>query len=200
MLELRANPDDVNTYSNFQEIIQREVNLDVSIDFENKSMFGTIKTKYEILNTSLENIVLDLHGPDVSSISLINGELEKIDLDYYIYDKNEDKDALGTPLVINILSLKNKNNKEYENIIKKKEIIISIEFKTNEKCNGIQYLTKEQTRSKSHPFMFTQCEAILCRTLFPIQDTPSVKSIYKVKTSISPPLYPPLLLFFLGEF
>ena len=188
MLELRANPDDVNTYSNFQEIIQREVNLDVSIDFENKSMFGTIKTKYEILNTSLENIVLDLHGPDVSSIFLINDELEKIDLDYYIYDKNEDKDALGTPLVINILSLKNKNNKEYENIIKKKEIIISIEFKTNEKCNGIQYLTKEQTRSKSHPFMFTQCEAILCRTLFPIQDTPSVKSIYKVKTSISPPL------------
>ena len=188
MLELRANPDDVNTYSNFQEIIQREVNLDVSIDFENKSMFGTIKTKYEILNTSLENIILDLHGPDVSSISLINDELEKIDLDYYIYDKNEDKDALGTPLVINILSLKNKNNKEYENIIKKKEIIISIEFKTNEKCNGIQYLTKEQTRSKSHPFMFTQCEAILCRTLFPIQDTPSVKSIYKVKTSISPPL------------
>ena len=188
MIELRANPDDVNTYSNFQEIIQREVNLDVSIDFENKSMFGIIKTKYEILNTSLENIVLDLHGPDVSSISLINNELEKIDLDYYIYDKNEDKDALGTPLVINILSLKNKNNKEYENIIKKKEIIISIEFKTNEKCNGIQYLTKEQTRSKSHPFMFTQCEAILCRTLFPIQDTPSVKSIYKVKTSISPPL------------
>ena len=188
MIELRANPDDVNTYSNFQEIIQREVNLDVSIDFENKSMFGTIKTKYEILNTSLENIILDLHGPDVSFISLINDELEKIDLDYYIYDKNEDKDALGTPLVINILSLKNKNNKEYENIIKKKEIIISIEFKTNEKCNGIQYLTKEQTRSKSHPFMFTQCEAILCRTLFPIQDTPSVKSIYKVKTSISPPL------------
>ena len=188
MIELRANPDDVNTYSNFQEIIQREVNLDVSIDFENKSMFGTIKTKYGILNTSLENIILDLHGPDVSSISLINDELEIIDLDYYIYDKNEDKDALGTPLVINILSLKNKNNKEYENIIKKKEIIISIEFKTNEKCNGIQYLTKEQTRSKSHPFMFTQCEAILCRTLFPIQDTPSVKSIYKVKTSISPPL------------
>ena len=151
-------------------------------------MFGTIKTKYEILNTSLENIILDLHGPDVSSVSLINEELEKIDLDYFIYDKNEDKDALGTPLVINISSLKNKNNKEYENIIQKKEVIISIDFKTNEKCNGIQYLTKEQTRSKSYPFMFTQCEAILCRTLFPMQDTPSVKCQYKVKTSISPPL------------
>ena len=188
MQELKANPEDVNTYSNFQEVIQKEVNLDVQIDFDNKSMFGTIKTKYEILNPSLENIILDLHGPDVSSICLINDDLEKIDLDYYIYDKNLDKEALGTPLVINIASLKNKFIKEYENIFNKKEITISINFKTNEKCNGIQYLTKEQTRTKSYPFMFTQCEAILCRTLFPIQDTPSVKSIYKVKTSISTPL------------
>ena len=36
--------------------------------------------------------------------------------------------------------------------------------------------------------MFTQCEAIQCRSLFPVQDTPSVKSIYKVKTSIPSPL------------
>ena len=36
--------------------------------------------------------------------------------------------------------------------------------------------------------MLIQSEAILCRALFPIQDTPSVKSIYKVKTSISSPL------------
>ena len=188
MLELKANPEDVNTYSNFQEIIQKLVELEVSIDFENKSMFGTVKTTYEILNQSLENIILDLHGPEISSVSLINEDYEKINLEYNIYDKNEDKEALGTPLIINISSLKEKEPKEYENIFNKKEITISIDFKTNEKCNGIQYLTKEQTRTKAYPFMFTQCEAILCRTLFPIQDTPSVKSIYKVKTIISPPL------------
>ena len=188
MLELKANPEDVNTYSNFQELIQKLVELEVSIDFENKSMFGTVKTTYEILNQSLENIILDLHGPEISSISLINEDYEKINLEYNIYDKNEDKEALGTPLIINISSLKEKEPKEYENIFNKKEITISIDFKTNEKCNGIQYLTKEQTRTKAYPFMFTQCEAILCRTLFPIQDTPSVKSIYKVKTIISPPL------------
>ena len=36
--------------------------------------------------------------------------------------------------------------------------------------------------------MFTQCESIQCRSLFPVQDSPSVKSIYIVKTSISSPL------------
>ena len=56
MLELKANPEDVNTYSNFQEIIQTLVDLDVSIDFDNKSMYGTVKTTYKILNQSLENI------------------------------------------------------------------------------------------------------------------------------------------------
>ena len=188
MLELKANPEDVNTYSNFQEIIQKNVDLDVSIDFDNKSMFGTVKTTYEILNPSLENIILDLHGPEISSVYLTNEDDEQIKLEYNIYDKNEDKEALGTPLVINLSSLKNIDKKEYENIFNKKKIIISIDFRTNENCNGIQYLTKEQTHTKSYPFMFTQCEAILCRTLFPIQDTPSVKSIYKVKTSISPPL------------
>ena len=188
MLELKANPEDVNTYSNFQEIIQRKVDLEVDIDFEKKSMFGNIKTTYEILNQSLENIILDLHGPEISSVSLVNEEYENINLDYSIYDKNEDKEALGTPLVINLSALKDKYKKEYDNIFLNKNIIISIDFRTNENCNGIQYLTKEQTRTKSYPFMFTQCEAILCRTLFPIQDTPSVKSTYKVKTSISSPL------------
>ena len=188
MLELRANKEDVNTYSNFQDIVQKSIYLDVSIDFENNSMFGIIKTTYTIINQSLENIILDLNGPEIFSVSYISDTLEKINLDYYIYEKNKDKEALGTPLVINLLSLKDKNNNEYDKIYYKKELMLNIDFKTNNKCNGIHFLTKEQTRSKTFPFMFTQCEAILCRTLFPIQDTPSVKSTYKVKTSISTPL------------
>ena len=188
MLEIKTNSLDVNSYSNFHEIVQKSVELDVSIDFENKFMYGNIQTTYEIINQSLENIILDLNGPEITSVSLINDDLEKINLDYIIYDKNKDKDALGTPLVINLLSLKSQNSNEYDRIYYKKQLILYIEFRTNEYCNGIQYLTKEQTYTKNYPFVFTQCEAILCRTLFPIQDTPSVKSIYKVKTSISPPL------------
>lgn len=108
MLDLKTNPEDINTYSNFHEINQKSVYLDVSIDLENNSMFGTIKTTYSIINQSLENIILDLHGPEIISVSCINDDLEKINLDYYIYDKNKDKDSLGTPLVINLLSLKKK--------------------------------------------------------------------------------------------
>ena len=188
MNDMKANEIDINTYSNFNEIIQKYVELDVSIDFNKQQMLGIVKTEYEIINPSLNKIILDLHGPDISSIKVITEKLEEIPLKYEIYDKNEDKNSLGTPLIIYLESLKNANNEEYNKIFKDKLIKISIEFKTNEKCNGIQYLTKEQTHSKQYPFMFTQCEAILCRTLFPCQDTPSVKAKYKVKTTISSPL------------
>ena len=52
-------------------------------------------------------------------------------------------------------TLWNENNTKYEKIFSNKEIIISIKFKTNDKWNGIQYLTKEQTYTKSYPFMFS---------------------------------------------
>ena len=188
MNTIESNKIDVNTFSNFEEIVQKFVELDVSLDFKKEQMFGSVQTQYEILNPSLNQIILDLNGPDISSISAITEELDEIPLEYEIYDKNEDKNALGTPLIIYLDSLKKENEEEYEKIFQDKLITIKIEFNTNEKCNGIQYLTKEQTHSKQYPFMFTQCEAILCRTLFPCQDTPSVKAKYKVKTSISSPL------------
>ena len=188
MNAIEANKIDVNTYSNFEEIVQKFLELDVSLDFKKEQMHGTVQTQYEILNPSLNQIILDLNGPDISSINVVTEELDEIPLEYEIYDKNEDKNALGTPLIIYLDSLKKESEEEYEKIFQDKLVTIKIEFNTNEKCNGIQYLTKEQTHSKQYPFMFTQCEAILCRTLFPCQDTPSVKAKYKVKTSISSPL------------
>ena len=188
MSQLKANKQDVNTYSNFDEVIQKNVELEVSINFDKKELDGTVKTEYEIINPDLKEIILDLHGPVIISVNLVTEELDEIPLKYEIYTKNKDKDALGTPLIINLESIKEENNSEYEKIFNDKLVTICIAFKTNEKCNGIQYLTKEQTYTKKYPFMFTQCEAILCRTLFPIQDTPSVKATYKVKTSIDSPL------------
>ena len=188
MSQLKANKQDVNTYSNFDEVIQKNVELEVSINFDKKELNGTVKTEYEIINPDLKEIILDLHGPEIISVNLVTEELDEIPLKYEIYTKNKDKDALGTPLIIYLESIKEENGSEYEKIFNDKLVTICIAFKTNEKCNGIQYLTKEQTYTKKYPFMFTQCEAILCRTLFPIQDTPSVKAIYKVKTSIDSPL------------
>ena len=183
----KPNPEDISSYSNFDEVIQKHVDLDVTINFKKQQLTGEITTTYEILNIDLKKIILDLNGPEITSIDYINEDLDEIPLSFDIYDKNEYK-ALGTPLTIFLDDFEKDHNEEYLKCIKEKKITIKIGFISSEKCNGIQYLTKEQTYTKNYPFMFTQCEAILCRTIFPIQDTPSVKSTYKVKTSIELPL------------
>ena len=193
MPKINTNPEDISSYANFQEIIQKEVDLDVSLDFEKKQMIGTMEIKYEVLSSEIQKIILDLKGPEIVSVNYVkknekNEQQKLLSLSYEIYIENEHKDSLGTPLIISLENIKNNCKDEYEKILQSKELILCIKFITTEKCTGIQFLVKEQTYTKKYPFMFTQCEAIQCRSLFPVQDSPSVKSIYKVKTSIPSPL------------
>ena len=133
MAHLKANKQDVNTYSNFDEVTQKYVELDVSIDFDKKELTGTVKTEFEIINPSLQEIILDLHGPEILSVNLVDEELEEYPLKYEIYTKNKDKEALGTPLIIYLESIKDENASEYEKIFKDKLVTIIISFKTTEK-------------------------------------------------------------------
>ena len=192
MIDIKQNSEDISSYSNFNEIVQKESFINVTLDVEKKEMIGTIDIKFEILDLEISKIILDLKGPEILSIDYIqedeNGNnLKLTKLNYKIYSENEFKDSLGTPLIIYLENIKN-SELEYKKIINSKSLTIRINFITSQKCTGIQFLTKEQTFTKKYPFMFTQCEAIQCRSLFPIQDSPSIKSTYKVKTSIEAPL------------
>ena len=62
---------------------------------------------------------------------------------------------------------------------------IKIEYSTSENSTALQWLPPEQTAGKTHPYLFSQCQAIHCRSMVPCQDTPSIKNPYSAEVTAS---------------
>ena len=61
------------------------------------------------------------------------------------------------------------------------ELIIN--YETSPNASAVNWLTKEQTAGKKLPFMYTICQSIHARSIVPLQDTPAVKTTYKLEIS-----------------
>ena len=48
----------------------------------------------------------------------------------------------------------------------------------------MNWLKKEQTDGKNHPYLFTQCEPNYCRSFAPLQDTPAIKATYTANVTV----------------
>ncbi|KAL2249234.1 UNVERIFIED_CONTAM: Leucine aminopeptidase [Sesamum indicum] len=57
-------------------------------------------------------------------------------------------------------------------------------FKTAPSSSALQWLSPAQTFNKSFPFVYTQCQAIHARSVFPCQDTPAARIKYAAKLNI----------------
>ncbi|KAN0071960.1 Peptidase family M1 domain containing protein [Elaphomyces granulatus] len=112
-----------------------------------------------------------------------NGQSREIILDTSYLDIRDIKVEGGKPLnweflpriepYGSALKIKLENSVEFG-----KEIQIDISVKTTQNCTALQWLTPAQTSNKKHPYVFSQCQAIHARSIFPCQDTPDVKSTF----------------------
>ncbi|KAL5734865.1 hypothetical protein ACOSP7_032726 [Xanthoceras sorbifolium] len=59
-----------------------------------------------------------------------------------------------------------------------------IVFSTSPSSSALQWLSPPQTFNKVHPFVYTQCQSIHARSVFPCQDTPAARVCYKALINI----------------
>lgn len=65
---------------------------------------------------------------------------------------------------------------------------VRIQYVTGPASTGLQWLTRSQTADGTHPFLYTQSQAIHARSWFPCQDSPGVRITYDAKVDVASPL------------
>lgn len=148
---------DPNSVADPSKFVTTHVDLDWLVDFDKKIISGYVTLTMDCKVSQPAVLELDAHYLNVKGVQ-INGAEAQFE---YTLDGGRFGGVLRVPYSNGIGPFK-----------------IRIKYETTDKCEALQWLNPEQTSGKKYPFLFSQCQAILARTLLPCQDTPSIKAPY----------------------
>ena len=161
-----TNQKELNTFSNYDIISQTNINVHFIVDFDNKKVDGEVTISFKALEDG-EVIILDTKSLIIKSIKDNTGNELDFKLDNYYRLESH-----GVPLKI------------YKEYSKDDTFDITIEYSTTKDCMAIDWLEPEQTSGGKYPFMYSQCQSILCREMLPIQDTPAIKMPVQISITV----------------
>src|ERR1044072_309843 len=156
--------EDAHSFSNTDEIRTKHIDLELDVNFENKTIYGVARHTMERI-TDTDTAIFDINGPEIQKITLGEKGHEK-ETDFIIGTK---KDFIGQPLSVKI----NKDTK-----------YINIYYKTTEDAGALDWLDPSLTAGKEHPYLYTQGQAILTRTWIPVQGTPANRITYTADVTV----------------
>lgn len=148
----RSHELDPCTNSNYAEFKVVHTDLSLLVSFESKNISGNVIYTLKKL-TKTNRLVLDTSFLEVLTAKVNGKEV--------VFELLPHKAPFGSPLVIPI---------DGEN----ESLTVEVDFRTTDKCTAIQFI-----QGDTGPYVFSQCQAIHARSLFPCFDTPGVKSPYK---------------------
>lgn len=160
---------DPSSQSSYPATAVTHVAFDVDVDFDEKVISGTATASVKVQSQS-STLVLDTRDLHIERV-----QLDGADLTFSI---GETHPVMGAPLVIEL-------GKQME---KDSSFDVVITYRTSPSSSAVQWLRPEQTAGGKHPYLFTQCQAIHARSLFPCQDTPGAKMTYSAKVTAPNPL------------
>lgn len=162
---------DWHSYSNYQDIVTTHVHLDLSVDFDNKQLKGSIEHQLKYIDKNTDTLILDTRDIDIHKAEVFNG-------------KN------WLPTTFKLDPRDNVRGSKLTIALPKDSKKVKVYYNSRPEASGLQWLAPIQTAGKKLPFMFSQSQAIHARSWMPIQDTPAMRVSYSADIQTTPSLRP----------
>ncbi|WFD34894.1 leukotriene-A4 hydrolase [Malassezia cuniculi] len=152
--------EDIHSFANVNEVYSTNLHLDWDIDWNAKCIRGSVTHTLHVVQGGVAHVTFDTSHLDLGQVT-VDGELAT---DVVLGDR---KSRLGQPLTIGLGERHAGDT-----------VCVTINYSTTSECTALGWLSREQTKAKTAPFLYSQCQAIHCRSLLPCMDTPSRKVTY----------------------
>lgn len=136
------------TQSNYNDISSTHINLDWTVDWKSQTISGSI---HHIMTVHTNNITQAIFDSSYLSISRITNKDDK-DLEFLIASRDS---VMGNKLTVELSKILSKGDK----------VDVIIHYETTSGCTALGWLEAQQTDSGKYPFLYSQCQAIHCRSL-----------------------------------
>ena len=154
-------PADPSSYANVNAFVTRHLVLDLTANFDQKTLAGTAELQLERRDASATELVLDTRDLTVQNAEAAIGTGAFVRTAFKL---DQATPAFGSALRVTMPPGANR---------------VRITYVSSPAARGLQWLAPAQTAGRAHPFLFTQAQAIQARSFIPLQDLPGVRATYE---------------------
>lgn len=155
---------DYHSYADTSVFRVKHLDLDLSASFEDQRLSGVADLTLTRVSPDATKIILDTRDLVIRQTWWLHGAGDLVPLRFTLGARDP---LLGAPLTI-----------ELPPEATGAEVVVRISYQTRPEASGLQWVPAPLTADKTHPFLFTQSQAIHARSWIPLQDSPQVRLTY----------------------
>jgi aminopeptidase N len=159
---------DVHTFAQPEQARVHHLDLFLNVDLDAHQLLGRAAWKITA-EADADTLILDTDRLSIGEV-VVNGKPASFTL-------GTTDPILGTPLHIALPKHRAEDT-----------LLVEVGYGTHPDAGALQWLSAEQTNGKTHPFLFTQSQAILARSWIPCQDGPGIRFTYNANVEVPPHL------------
>eukprot|EP00347_Sterkiella_histriomuscorum_P012727 403367448 len=165
------NPQDNSSYSNTNEVITTKFKLSIKLDFDNSIISGTNTLFVQAVIDEPKQLIVDIQAMEISKVeTAFKDDCDAEDIPFKETNQitNYYDQDLGSSAFIVAIEQELKIGEKF---------CVRFTYNTLNTTSqvGLNWLNNSQTATKRQKYFYTQCHPTHCRSLAPMQDTPSIR-------------------------